>query len=219
MAQYGLFLAKTLTLIGGLLLLLGGVAALLERKKEQHEGHIEIKSLNDRYEEMKTDIEAAVVDEALAKQHEKARRKQEKAEARALKKLLKKGGEPEKSRKRVFVLDFDGDIHASDAERLREEITAVLTIADRADEVVVRLESPGGLVHAYGLASSQLERLRARGVRLTVCVDRVAASGGYMMACIADRLIAAPFAVIGSIGVVAQMPNFHRLLQKHDVDY
>lgn len=98
-------------------------------------------------------------------------------------------------------------------------MTAVLTIADADDEVVVRLESPGGLVHAYGLASSQLERFRAGNIRLTVCVDRVAASGGYMMACIADHLVAAPFAVIGSIGVVAQLPNFHRLLKKHEVDY
>lgn len=219
LAEYGLFLAKTLTLIAGVLLLLGGVAALMERRKEQREGHIEIKSLNDRFEDMKTDIEAAVIDEALARQHEKARRKQEKAEARALKKALKKGEEPEKPRKRAFVLDFDGDMHASEVDRLREEITAILTIADQDDEVVVRLESPGGLVHAYGLASSQLERLRASNIRLTICVDRVAASGGYMMACIADQLIAAPFAVLGSIGVIAQMPNFHRLLQKHDVDY
>ena len=219
LAEYGLFLAKTLTLVIGLLLLLGGMAALMERRKEHREGHIEIKSLNDRLEDMKTDIEAAVVDEALARQHEKARRKQEKAETKALKKALKKGEEPEKPRKRVFVLDFDGDMHASDVERLREEVTAVLTIADADDEVVVRLESPGGLVHAYGLASSQLERFRARNVRLTVCVDRVAASGGYMMACIADHLVAAPFAVIGSIGVVAQLPNFYRLLKKHDVDY
>jgi serine protease SohB len=218
-AEYGLFLAKTLTLIVGLLLLLGGVAALMERRKEQREGHIEIKSLNDHLEEMKTDIEAVVVDEALARQHEKARRKQEKADAKALKKALKKGEEPEKPRKRVFVLDFDGDMHASDVERLRQEVTAVLTIADSEDEVVVRLESPGGLVHAYGLAASQLERLRAANIRLTICVDRVAASGGYMMACIADHLVVAPFAVIGSIGVVAQLPNFHRLLKKHDVDY
>jgi len=159
------------------------------------------------------------VDEALARQHEKARRKQEKADAKALKKALKKGEEPEKPRKRVFVLDFDGDMHASDVERLRQEVTAVLTIADSEDEVVVRLESPGGLVHAYGLAGSQLERFRAANIRLTVCVDRVAASGGYMMACIADHLVVAPFAVIGSIGVVAQLPNFHRLLKKHDVDY
>jgi len=217
--EYGLFLAKVITLIAGVLLLIGGIGALVERRREHREGHIEVKSLNDHLEDMKTDIEASVVDEALAKQHEKARRKQEKAEAKALKKTLKQGKEPEKPRKRVFVLDFDGDIHASAVESLREEVTAVLTIADKDDEVVVRLESPGGLVHAYGLASSQLERIKSRGVRLTICVDRVAASGGYMMACIADHLVAAPFALLGSIGVVAQLPNFHRLLQKHDVDY
>jgi serine protease SohB len=39
-----------------------------------------------------------------------------------------------------------------------------------------------------------------------------------MMACIGNRILAAPFAVIGSIGVVAQLPNFNRLLKKHDVD-
>ncbi|MBV0932173.1 protease SohB [Marinobacterium weihaiense] len=218
-AEYGLFLAKLITLIAGLLLLVGGIGALVERRREPREGHIEVKSLNDRLEDMKTDIEAAVVDEALARQHDKLRRKQEKAEAKALKKALKQGKEPEKPRKRVFVLDFDGDMHASDVESLRQEVTAVLTMADKDDEVVLRLESPGGLVHAYGLASSQLERIKSKGIRLTVCVDRVAASGGYMMACIADHVIAAPFALVGSIGVVAQLPNFHRLLQKHDVDY
>ncbi|MBP0048636.1 protease SohB [Marinobacterium sp. AK62] len=219
-ADYGLFLAKVITLVAGVLICMAGIAALVERRKEHRsEGQIEVKSLNDRYDEVKTDIEAAVVDEALAKQHEKARRKQEKADAKALKKTLKQGKAPEKQRKRVFVLDFDGDIHASDVDRLREEVTGVLMIADQDDEVVLKLESGGGLVHAYGLASSQLERFRKRNIHLTVCVDKVAASGGYMMACIADRLVAAPFALIGSIGVIAQLPNFHRLLKKHDVDY
>lgn len=219
-AEYGLFLAKTITLVAGILLCLAGIAALVERRREHRsDGHVEVKSLNDRYEEIKADIEASVVDEALARQHEKERRKQEKAEAKALKKALKQGKAPEKERNRVFVLDFDGDIHASDVDRLREEITAILMIADQDDEVVLRLESGGGLVHSYGLASSQLQRLRNRDIRLTICVDQVAASGGYMMACIADKLIAAPFALIGSIGVVAQLPNFHRLLKKHDVDY
>lgn len=121
--------------------------------------------------------------------------------------------------KRVFVLDFEGDMHASAVELLREEISAVLMIAEPQDEVVVRLESAGGLVHAYGLASSQLERIKRKGIPLTICVDEVAASGGYMMACLADKLIAAPFAIVGSIGVVAQMPNFNRLLKKHDIDF
>ena len=102
---------------------------------------------------------------------------------------------------------------------LREEITAVLSLAEPKDEVVLRLESPGGMVHAYGLASSQLLRIRNAKIPLTICVDKVAASGGYMMACIADKLVAAPFAIIGSIGVLVQLPNFHRILKKHDVDY
>jgi len=120
--------------------------------------------------------------------------------------------------RRIFVLDFHGDLQASATTALREEISALLQIADNRDEVVLRLESSGGMVHAYGLAASQLQRLRDRGLTLTVCVDKVAASGGYMMACVGQRIIAAPFAIIGSIGVVAQLPNLHRLLQRRDVD-
>lgn len=120
---------------------------------------------------------------------------------------------------RIFVVDFKGDVLASAVEDLREEVTAIVGIAAPEDEVVLRLESPGGAVHGYGLAASQLDRLRARKLRLTICVDRVAASGGYMMACVASELIAAPFAVIGSIGVVAPLPNVHRALEKLGVDY
>lgn len=120
---------------------------------------------------------------------------------------------------RVFVVDFKGDIMASAVEDLREEVTAIVSVAAPEDEVVLRLESPGGSVHGYGLAASQLDRLRARNVKLTVCVDRVAASGGYMMACVANNLVAAPFAIIGSIGVVAPLPNVHRALEKLGVDY
>lgn len=118
----------------------------------------------------------------------------------------------------VFVLDFNGDIKASGVERLREEISAVLSVANADDEVVVRLDSSGGQVHSYGLAAAELARIRTAGVRLTICVDKVAASGGYMMACVADKIIAAPFAIVGSIGVVSQMPNFHEFLKKHDID-
>ncbi|WP_330221494.1 protease SohB [Marinomonas phaeophyticola] len=121
-------------------------------------------------------------------------------------------------RSRVFVLDFDGDIKASAVDSMREEITAVLSVATAKDEVVIRLESGGGMVHAYGLASSQLMRIKEANIPLTVCVDKVAASGGYMMACVADKIVAAPFAVLGSIGVVAQVPNIHRLLDKNLVD-
>ena len=125
----------------------------------------------------------------------------------------------ESTRRKLFVLNFHGDIRASAVTSLREEITAVLMVAASGDEVLVRLESAGGLVHAYGLASSQLQRLKAQDVKLTVAVDKVAASGGYLMACVADRIIAAPFAVVGSIGVLAQLPNFSRWLKKNEIDF
>ncbi|MHC9509984.1 protease SohB [Kangiella sp. M94] len=123
------------------------------------------------------------------------------------------------SPQRMYVIDFEGDIHASGVESLREEVTAILATANKNDQVMIRLESPGGLVHSYGLAASQLKRIRDAGLKLTISVDEVAASGGYMMACVADELIAAPFAVLGSIGVVAEIPNFNRLLQKANIDY
>jgi serine protease SohB len=120
----------------------------------------------------------------------------------------------------VFVLTFQGDIRATAVKRLAAEVSAVLGVARKGvDEVVVRVESPGGSVTGYGLAASQLLRLRDSGVALTACVDQVAASGGYLMACAADKIISAPFAITGSIGVVAQVPNVHRLLQKNSIDF
>jgi serine protease SohB len=127
--------------------------------------------------------------------------------------------EKERRPRKVFVLDFKGDILASATDSLREEVTALCSVAGKEDEVVVRLESSGGAANNYGFAASQLARLRDRGIKLTACVDRVAASGGYMMACVADQILAAPFAIVGSIGVAAPMPNLHRLLDRMGVDY
>lgn len=125
-----------------------------------------------------------------------------------------------KNNQKVYVLDFKGDTAASAVENLREEITLILATAKAGrDRVVVRLESPGGMVHSYGLAAAQLVRLRDAGFNLTICVDKVAASGGYMMACIANEIVSAPFAVLGSIGVVAQIPNFNRLLKEKNIDF
>src|SRR3954469_12552886 len=123
------------------------------------------------------------------------------------------------TRPNVFVLEFKGDLFASAVNNLREEVTAIAAVARKQDEVVVRLESAGGAVPHYGLAAAQLVRLRDKAIKVAVCIDRIAASGGYMMACVADQILAAPFAIIGSIGVVAEVPNFHRLLKKHDVDF
>lgn len=226
--EYGLFLAKSVTIVVAILVVIIVLMSLRMREKHKTgEGHIEVKHLNDRLRDMRQSLKLAVLDKFDLKQQLKADKAKAKAEAKAKKKALKEkqaaetgdGGETDGQKKAVYVLDFHGDIRAQAVDSLREEITVVLSAVAPGDEVVVRLESSGGLVHAYGLAASQLQRIKDKGVKLTVCVDKVAASGGYMMACIADRILAAPFALLGSIGVVAQLPNFHRLLRKHDIDY
>ncbi|SIS76600.1 protease SohB [Neptunomonas antarctica] len=219
--EYGLFAAKAFTGLVVFLLLVAGIFLISVRnRRDDSMGEVDVTSINDFYEDMKDTVEAAVLDKEAYKQLLKEQKKQDKLESKQRKKEVKQGAEqaPEE-KKRVFVLDFDGDIKASEVEPLREEISAVLTFARPIDEVVIRLESAGGLVHTYGLAASQLERIKASGIPLTVCVDQVAASGGYLMACLADKLIAAPFALVGSIGVIAQVPNFNRVLKKYDVDY
>jgi len=177
---------------------------------------------------MRESLSFSLMDEHAQKAAMKEKKAQDKAERKAKKAAAKKASKQrgdgethveEKAGKRIFVLDFDGDIRASAVDNMRREITAILTTANENDEVVVRLESGGGTVTGYGLGASQLDRVRELNIPLTVCVDKVAASGGYMMACVADKLIAAPFAVLGSIGVVAQIPNFHRLLKQFNIDF
>merc|ERR1711916_186968 len=149
---------------------------------------------------------------------------QEKSKAKSKKLSAEFSKEPSKEqpitdKKRLFVLDFDGDIKASQVSGLKQSISAILKIADSNDEVLVKLESGGGMVHGYGLAASQLDRIKSKGIPLTIAVDKVAASGGYMMACVADNLLASQFAYIGSIGVLAQLPNFNKLLKKNDIEF
>ncbi|VFT33951.1 inner membrane peptidase [Pseudomonas aeruginosa] len=184
------------------------IVALRGRGRRGAGGHLDVQKLNDFYKDLRERVRHSVLDKTSLK----ALRKEESKAAKQAKK------HPEQ-KSRVYVLDFDGDIKASATEQLRHEVTAVLSMAGKDDEVVLRLESGGGMVHGYGLAASQLARIRQAGVPLTVCVDKVAASGGYMMACIGDRILSAPFAILGSIGVVAQLPNVHRLLKKHDIDF
>lgn len=220
--EYGLFLAQAVTLVAAFLILVTSLVSIGQRQKaDQHEGHIEIRDLNEKYRHIGESIRHVIDDPDVLKAHRKAAKKEEKAKAKAAKKKHKQGDDSaaDDRRKRLYVLNFDGDVRASATDNLREEISAILPQVVKGDEVLVNLESPGGLVHSYGLASSQLQRIRNAGVPLIVAVDKVAASGGYMMACVADRIIAAPFAVLGSIGVLAQLPNFHRLLQKNDIDF
>ncbi|MBK4988476.1 MULTISPECIES: protease SohB [Pseudomonas] len=208
LAEYASFLAKTATLVIAILVVLSAVAGLRGKGRRKSGGHLQVTKLNDFYKDLRERLESGLFDKAELKA---LRKQQGKAE-----KKVKKGKADDKGR--VYVLDFDGDIKASATESLRNEITALLTLATPRDEVVLRLESGGGLVHSYGLAASQLARIRQAGIPLTVCIDKVAASGGYMMACIGEKIISAPFAVLGSIGVVAQLPNVNRLLKKHDID-
>ena len=212
--EYGLFLAKAVTWVIAIVVVIGSIAGLIRQSRDHQGGdRLDVRHLNRRYEDLAEVLNSELLSEEVRKADEKARKAREKAEAKA----AKKGHKP--PRPRLFVLNFDGDIGASAVEELREEITALLQVARDDDEVMLKLESEGGMVHAYGLAASQLVRIRDRGLRLTISVDKVAASGGYMMACVAHRIIAAPFAVVGSIGVVAQIPNFNRLLKKHEVDF
>ncbi|WP_122430148.1 protease SohB [Pseudomonas viridiflava] len=207
--DYASFLAKTVTLVVAIIVVLVAIASMRGKGRRKTAGQLQVTRLNDFYKGLRERLEQSL----LGKDRLKALRKEQ---AKALKKE-KKDKIEEKAR--VYVLDFDGDIKASATESMRHEITALLTLATDRDEVVLRLESGGGMVHSYGLASSQLARIRQAGIPLTICIDKVAASGGYMMACIGNKIISAPFAILGSIGVVAQLPNVNRLLKKHDIDF
>ena len=212
--EYGLFLAKTITLVIAIVVVVGFSIAMSSKGGQSESGHIEVSNVNDGLKAVTRTLKQVLLSEADWKAETKSEKKQSKQD----KKSEKKKPEEAERKPRVFVLDFEGDVEASAVDQLREEVTAVLSVAEKTDEVVVRLESPGGMVHGYGLAASQLSRIVSKEVQLTIAVDKVAASGGYMMACLANHLIAAPFALLGSIGVVAQIPNFNRFLKGKEID-
>ena len=218
-----MFLAKAITIVLSIGIVAGLVASSGQKnKKGEKKGDIRVTQINEHIDELRDTLRASILDKEELKEIEKAEKKKTKAENKKKKVTAKKTedkNQDDSETKRYFVLNFEGNIAADAVESLREEITAILSMATKNDEVILRLESPGGMVHAYGLASSQLLRIKNKKIPLTICVDKVAASGGYMMACLADRLVAAPFAIIGSIGVLVQLPNFHRVLKKYDVDY
>ncbi len=207
--EWLLFSGKAFVVLFVVLSILITLAVLIARNKSDSSDQLEVKDLGKKLDRLADGLRQRL----LSKKSLKALKKQKKSDA-------KKEKTSEDNKGTIFVLDFDGDVRASRVEQFKDEITALLQVADpNKDEVVVTLESPGGVVHGYGLAASQLLRIKQGGLKLTVCVDKVAASGGYMMACTADEIFAAPFAILGSIGVLAQIPNFHRLLKKNDVDF
>lgn len=191
LSEYGMFLLKAITIVIALLVLLAGIFSIGKKPKPK----LEITSLNDQYDHLRSLMTKEITGEKSPKKKK------------------------DKSKKPVlYVIDFNGDIKASQVEQLRDEVSSILAVARPEDEVLVRLDSPGGAVNGYGLAASQLQRIRDKKIPLTISIDKVAASGGYLMACVANQIVAAPFAIIGSIGVVAQIPNFHRWLKHNNID-
>ncbi|MCE9686880.1 protease SohB [Shewanella sp. AS16] len=207
--EYGLFLAKAITLVVAILAVVVGVLAAAMKQKSD-KGELSLTHVSDDLQELAHSLKQELLPKKQFKAYEKARKAELKAKEKQAETQIGK---------RVFVVDFKGSLDAGEVASLREEISAIITIAEPGDEVIANVESGGGMVHGYGLASSQLDRLRQANIPLSVCIDKVAASGGYMMACVANKVYAAPFAIVGSIGVVAQLPNFNRLLKKHDIDY
>lgn len=209
--NYGLFLAKTVTIVVAIVAVALFFVFMSSRKRSGTKEFIEIKKLNKKYDDMAMAMNASML-------HKDGLKKYLKEEKEKLKGIVK-GTNNDAQKKRIYVLSFHGDIRASAVSSLREEITAILTVATENDEVFLRLESGGGIVHGYGLGASQLMRIRKKNIPLTVSVDKVAASGGYMMACVGSRIMAAPFSIIGSIGVIAQIPNFNKVLKKHNIEF
>lgn len=208
--EYGMFLLKAVTIVMALIFAVGGIVAVASKQKPG-KGELDISSISDKLQELEYKAKAMVFSKEEFKAWEKQQKKKHKDQAKADKSAA--------HQKKLFVLDFKGSMDAKEVDSLREEITAILTIAQDDDEVLLRLESPGGAVHGYGLAASQLARIKSRGLKLTVSVDKVAASGGYMMACVADKIVSAPFAYIGSIGVIAQLPNFNKVLKNNNIEW
>jgi serine protease SohB len=209
LSAYGLFLAELATFALVLVIL---VLVIVASRRRGHAEGLVVEHMNRQFEDSADELKLAIEGKGRYKKALKARQKERKREDKAR-------GKEGSTKPRLYVLDFKGDLRARAAASLREEVSAVLRVAKPGEQVLVRLENSGGTVHEHGFAASQLTRLKQHGLKLVVAVDKVAASGGYLMACVADRLVAAPFAIIGSIGVLAQLPNFHRLLEEKGVDF
>lgn len=203
--NYGLFLAEVVTIVVAVIAIIAAIANAASKGKDP-KGEIEIEDISEHLLNVKESFEEQLLSKDALKKLHKERKEADKKASDSKKPTL-------------FVIDFKGSSDCHEADSLREEVTAVLTIANKDDEVLLKVDSPGGVVHGYGFAASQVMRFKQHEIPLTIAVDKVAASGGYMMACIADKILAAPFAIVGSIGVMAQLPNFNKVLKKLDVDY
>jgi len=207
--QYGVFLLKVVTIVIAILLPVLMVINSSKGKSAGDKGHLQIKNLSDQFESMGNALQGALMDGKTFKKFRKDLDKKKKKEDKT----------PAKDQQSIFVLNFNGDIQASEVDKLKHEINAILLSETKCKEVVLKVESGGGSAYAYGLCAAELKRLIDNKIKLTVCIDKVAASGGYLMSCVATKIVAAPWALVGSIGVIAQMPNINRLLKKNLVDF
>ncbi|MBL6734794.1 MAG: protease SohB [Shewanellaceae bacterium] len=202
--ELGVFLAKAIVLVIAIVITVASIVAVVSRSKTER-GELAIKNMSEQLADMTEYLNSQVLDKKAFKRYQKQQKSVKKTNSN--------------TSAHSYVIHFKGSLDAHEVASLREEVSAVLVIAKPQDEVIVTIESGGGMVHGYGLAASQLARIREANIPLTVCIDKVAASGGYMMACVANTIVAAPFAIVGSIGVIAQIPNFNKVLKKHDVDF
>lgn len=235
LANWGLFAVKLVTVLVFVFLLVSLLISLAMQAKAHNEDDkdkIKFKFTNlfnfykdnvdkldaaiDEFDESKSDKEKKAYLKQKAKALKTAPEKLREEKAERIKKAEEQG---EFCPEHLYVIDFDGDARASQVDELTKKVNLILAKATDKDEVIIKLTSPGGVVNGYGLCASQLERIRNKGISLVACVDTVAASGGYMMACVASKIVAAPFSYVGSIGVVAQIPNFNKVLKNHDVEY
>ena len=206
LVAYGFFLLKIITVLLVILIPILMISSSTKHRKETDKGRIIVKNLSDKLEEIGVTLKSAEMDPKAYKSFLKERKKKKKKEIKG------------KSKEIVYVLDFKGDIQASAVGKLKQEINAIIASQVKCKEVVIKVESGGGSAYAYGLCAAELKRLVDNKIKLTVCIDKIAASGGYLMSCVATKIVAAPWAIVGSIGVIAQLPNFHRLLKKLDID-
>ena len=214
--EYGLFLAKALTVVISFGLIVGIAITAAAKNRPSKGGVLELDNISDQIEAEIKDLKCSMMSKSEIKEFEKQQKNEQKLKQKKEKENLK--NQLSITKPKMFIIEFNGSMDAKEVESLRKEISAVISIAKPEDKVLIKLESPGGVVHGYGLAASQIARLRSAKIETIAAVDKVAASGGYMMACVADKIIAAPFAIIGSIGVVAQLPNINKLLKKNNVD-
>ncbi len=204
--EFAIFGGKALVIIIGIIVVLLTIASLALKNKPEKES-LEVKNLNKKFKKYTQKLNEGTLEKKELKKYLKSVKAENKKSSKS------------STNNKVYVLEFIGDKKASAVDTFAQEISAVLCVAKPEDEIVVNIESPGGYVHTYGLAAAQLERIKKQGCKLTICVDKVAASGGYLMACTGDQILAAPFAIVGSIGVIAQIPNFNKILKKNDVEF